>query len=91
MVQLTDQESSEQSVLWSPISEDGSLALDVEPPAPPPPPPTSTAIPCPECPDAEVVSAPHAGEGWSLVGVIGLLLALVGFGAGWFINRRRTT
>ncbi len=102
--QLTRQDSTEQSVLWQPASEDGSLTLEgvpiwervtaeekETPTVTPEPKATATPIPPTPTPDPSAGPAPGGlGANWIIPAAVSLLLAM-GLGVLWLISTRRET
>jgi len=97
VVRLTDRPDSEQNVVLSPVSEDGSLSIPVtveETPV------CEEAAQAQVVPTEEIAAAPsgvsgaaeaQAGAPWWPLVVGGALLLLVGLAAGWAFGARRRT
>jgi TolB protein len=91
VIQLTDQDSTEQDVLWQPASRGGTLPpreelveeeITQEP--------TATPTVTPSLPTPPPIPTGTGESDWMLVTAIGLLL-ISGLGALWFISTRRKT
>ncbi|MGD1995173.1 MAG: hypothetical protein PVH62_00215 [Anaerolineae bacterium] len=94
VVQLTDRDSAEQNVLLRPVSEDGSLALEVgelteEEEEPGEPEPTSAVAPPTEGPAEPAEPPTGAGTNWMLILGIGGLMLIAGLGIGWLVSARK--
>ena len=85
LTQFTVRDSAEQNVLWQPVSEDGSLMLE-ETAEEPEVEPEETE--CPECPEPTEPQQAPAGRNWTLIIVVGALLALAGLLIGWILGAR---
>jgi Tol biopolymer transport system component len=101
VIQLTDQNSAEQDVVWQPVSRNGSLVLkDIpvgqrivpEEKAPTVTPrPIAIATPIPSTPAPRSLTgtiAERLGSNWAIPAVVSVLL-LVGLGVLWLISARR--
>jgi Tol biopolymer transport system component len=94
VVRLTSRASSERNGLLSPVSEDGSLALEetpvqqeiTQPQVQPQPAPTEESV---AAPGVSGAAEAQAGANWWPLAIGGIVLTLIGLIAGWILGARK--